>query len=85
MFRRFDKVTFDVCHFSELSKFIACVPGDVFISWTIQVESGFAAYFSGFCEGVYSGFRYRFFVLSYYIFVSEITDICFAKYQYNDK
>ena len=48
------------------------------------MESGFAPYFSGFCEAMYSGFRYRFFVLSHYIFVSEIKDICFAKCEYND-
>ena len=50
-----------------------------------ELKSGFTPYFSGFCEGMFSGFnRYRFFVLPHYIIVSEIKDICFAKCEHND-
>ena len=50
----------------------------------LELKSGFTSYFSGFCEGMFSGFRYRLFVLPHYIIVSEIKDICFAKCEYND-
>ena len=32
-----------------------------------ELKSGFTPYFSGFCEGMFSGFRYRSFVLPYTI------------------
>ena len=68
------------CHIHSMRVYIS---RDRLYHGLFELKSGFTPYFSGFCEGMFSGFRYRFFVLPHYIIVSEIKDICFAKCEYN--